>query len=101
MARLDDLYDLALTGTPDSCTLWPYATNTRGYAQVKIKQVATQGHRLVCRLVHGLTDTQVVLHSCDTPNCINPYHLTPGTMRDNMRDMASKGRGRNRYTAGS
>lgn len=43
---------------------------------------------------HGL----VVMHSCDTPACIEPKHLKLGTVADNNRDMAQKGRCRNQHT---
>ena len=34
----------------------------------------------------------VVMHSCDNPNCINPQHLSIGTMADNNADKHSKDR---------
>ncbi|ACP44084.1 hypothetical protein VPP93_gp13 [Vibrio phage VP93] len=34
----------------------------------------------------------VVRHTCDNPRCINPDHLIGGTIADNNRDRAERGR---------
>lgn len=33
-----------------------------------------------------------ILHSCDNPPCVNPFHLFMGTTLDNRRDAFRKGR---------
>ena len=60
-------------------------------------------HRISYILAHGtVSPTDVVMHICDTPLCVNPDHLRAGTQGDNMRDAARKGRvvsiGRGRLT---
>lgn len=34
----------------------------------------------------------VIMHSCDTPLCVNPKHLVLGTQLENNRDCTAKGR---------
>ena len=34
----------------------------------------------------------VLRHKCDTPLCINPNHLIPGTHKDNVHDMIKRNR---------
>ena len=34
----------------------------------------------------------IIMHKCDTPACINKEHLMIGTIADNNRDRANKGR---------
>lgn len=80
----------------DSCLLWGGTVNNKGYGMVSIRGVGHLVHRLsYCHHnntpleeIHGLD----VMHSCDTPLCFNPLHLSLGTRLQNMQDMVHKGR---------
>lgn len=50
-------------------------------------------HRAVFELVHGpLEPSEVVRHTCDTPACVNPFHLISGTHSDNQADKVARDR---------
>lgn len=51
-------------------------------------------HRVAWEKANGRTllPGEVVRHSCDNPPCVNPAHLLIGTIGDNNRDMAARGR---------
>jgi hypothetical protein len=60
----------------------PSAPNGRVYA-----------HRVSWELANGpIPDGQFILHSCDTPRCVNPAHLRLGNHKDNMEDAQARGR---------
>lgn len=53
----------------------------------------TRAHREMFFLAHPQGDRSlVVMHACDNPPCVNPAHLSLGTVGDNVRDMVRKGR---------
>jgi len=65
-----------------------------GYPVINLKNESTQAvTRLVYELVHG-AKPPIVMHKCDVPMCVDPDHLIGGTLADNNRDMAEKGRAR-------
>ena len=74
------------------CWIWKGAANDQGYGQIKVggrKGTVLYVHRIMA----GAEPGEEVLHTCDTPRCVNPEHLRLGTHRDNIRDMIAKGRG--------
>lgn len=81
--------------TPSQCWLWTASTAGKGYGQIKLPGTRRQvyAHRLSYEMHKGVVpDGLMVLHTCDTPRCVNPEHLFLGTGLDNLQDMARKGR---------
>lgn len=71
----------------------------KGYGSVVVGNKHTgrrriKTHRIAHALFNGPIEDLCVLHACDNPPCCNPAHLRTGTIADNQRDMANKGRGR-------
>ncbi len=77
-----------------TCWLWTGSLDSHGYGQIGYKRTTKLAHRVMWYLEHGAFQKAIfILHSCDTPACVNPSHLFEGTQTINMRDMASKHRG--------
>lgn len=70
------------------CILWTKACNEKGYGVTWKYGKIYKAHRAAYEKHHSikLTSTQYVLHTCDTPSCVNPEHLYIGTQKDNMQD---------------
>ena len=86
----------------DGCWLWTGARINDGYGLLKRSGKTILAHRFSYELAHGPVPAGlVVMHKCDTPACVRPDHLKPGTNLENSRDMAAKGRsgGRLKLTA--
>lgn len=75
------------------CWLWTGHVNKKGYGSVSYKGRQWQAHRLIYTLLKGpIPEGMVLMHSCDTPACINPSHLQPGTDKENAWDRERKHR---------
>jgi hypothetical protein len=82
-----------ILGTP--CWIWGKGL---GYGTLKDSKRKISSHRLSYELHFGALPKGVfVCHHCDNPPCCNPKHLFIGSHSDNLKDMASKGRGRKNY----
>lgn len=86
---------LANTRQEGDCLVWTGSTRAHRYGVIKHCGKTIAAHRASYELhVRAIPDGQVVMHTCDTPLCINPSHLVLGTQADNVRDMWRKGRQR-------
>ena len=76
------------------CLLWEGTKGKDGYGRLCLsKRKRRLTHRLAWESIFGpIPDGLCILHHCDTPACINPYHLFPGTQLDNVVDRNAKGR---------
>jgi hypothetical protein len=82
----------------NGCILWRGTLRKDGYGVIfksrrQGKQRLVLAHRFAWEITYGTIPSNLqVLHRCDTPGCVNPSHLFLGTMSENMKDKASKGR---------
>lgn len=76
------------------CWLWTGALmKGKGYGQFHWMGKTWRAHKAAYTLFRGrVRKGRVLLHKCDTPHCVNPDHLRPGTQKSNVRDMMRKGR---------
>lgn len=80
------------------CWVWTGGTLRHGYGSFHINcgpdgLPHSASHRYSYVLAFGpIPEGLHVLHKCDNPPCVNPFHLFIGTQADNMRDMVAKQR---------
>lgn len=79
------------------CWLWTGELNNQGYGRYALydgdRRERVLAHRMSLILTGvTLAKDDVLLHSCDTPRCVRPEHLSVGTQTTNMQDAKSKGR---------
>lgn len=80
-----------------ACWLWTGSRDHFGYGQISIRLAPgrhqpRRAHVISYELAHGTTGGQWVLHTCDTPHCVNPGHLYLGDHKKNMEDAQARGR---------
>jgi hypothetical protein len=77
-----------------NCWVWTGAVTGWGYGKFSVaRSVWAPAHVVSWVLAHGSVPGGLfVLHRCDNPPCLRPSHLRPGTPKDNIQDMISKGR---------
>lgn len=69
----------------DGCWMWTGAKDKDGYGQTAIGHHHLHAHRVAYELMVGpLPDELVTDHLCRTPSCVNPAHIEPVTVRENV-----------------
>lgn len=87
-------------GEKNQCWMWTGPTYKGGYGQIGLYRKAAgihfyaSAHRLSWMLRYNVPMPQDLLacHTCDTPACVNPYHIRLSTAKENTRDMVVRGR---------
>jgi DNA-binding XRE family transcriptional regulator len=77
----------------NSCWLWIGRKSPKGYGELSYKQHRQRAHRVAWQMANGpIPDGMIIRHSCDNPPCVRLGHLLIGTIADNNRDKAERGR---------
>ena len=79
------------------CLVYTGAMYTRGYGAFSLGGHETgnnvRAHRYAYALSKGpIPNGMIVMHKCDNPACVNPEHLSLGTLSQNSMDRDSKHR---------
>lgn len=97
---LQHLNEVVLAHEGNECLTWPYATNDKGYGQIRFDGKTRTVHRLVCISAHGEPPTpeHEAAHSCGNGHlgCVAKRHLSWKTVAGNAADRIAHGRQHNR-----
>ena len=94
LSDLDRINGQIIRKGADEC--WPWTGHKRDdYGRIRIGEHLYTVTRLVWRMTRGTDPAgQLILHTCDNPECCNPSHLFIGTDADNNQDKEAKNRGK-------
>jgi hypothetical protein len=84
---------------PNECWPWLGAKHKRfEHGRYRWKGQERTAHSVAHEITYGPTEgvrgtTGILMrHSCDSPPCVNPAHIIPGTAKDNTADMMERKR---------
>jgi len=90
IARFHNSYDV---NPSTNCWEWNLVLSSDGYGRCYFQGVSVRAHRLSYQIHHGPFPRHLlVCHKCDNPKCVNPEHLSLGTIQDNMKDKRERKR---------
>lgn len=70
---------------PNGCWVWTAAVTSCGYGRLTRERRVYMAHRWIYTgLVDAIPEGLTLDHLCRTPACVNPAHLEPVTLRENI-----------------
>jgi hypothetical protein len=84
-------------GDVNDCWNWEGSLNSDGYSKfvaigVDGHRRTLLGHRFGFAYIHGPVKTNTyVLHDCNNPTCVNPFHVRIGSAHRNSLDVVNSG----------
>lgn len=85
-----EFWSLINKETASGCWEWQGTITPMGYGKMSNNEYA---HRLSYKYTFGeIPKGKHVLHKCDNPLCVHPFHLFLGDQKDNNKDRDKKGR---------
>lgn len=85
--------DLSIPEPNTGCWLWTRWAMPRGYGRLYVGNRQWLAHRVSSWVFNGpYSENLAIMHECDTPACVNPEHLRPGTNKENVDHRVKMGR---------
>lgn len=91
--RVEKLLQMQEPELNTGCSLWLGFVRPDGYGMFWDGEENRAAHRLAWAVANGpIPAGMCVMHRCDTRACVNPDHLSIGSVADNNADRVRKGR---------
>lgn len=100
LEKVEPMADVSSPHVTTPCWHWVGSVSDSGYGTFQHPDGRTmRAHREAYKFCIGpIPKGHVLMHMCDNPVCVNPFHHATGTPSENMQDMVEKGRNRNQTT---
>lgn len=81
----------ALHADTDSCIIWPFRVQVKGYGVFWDGEVYHLAHRFICRAWYGPSGDDDAAHACGNRLCCNRRHLSWKSHAENLEDRRGHG----------